>query len=192
MVVRDIAGSGRSAAASWRRALELTAPIAQNPSVTLPVVIEQLAATYGAAPALLSEQQNFSYRDLAARADHYARWALRQRLAPGHVVCLMMANCREYLAVWLGITRVGGGVALINTHLIGDVLRHAIAIVRPAHVIAGEEFIDTVPDVLPRLDLVVQPWAHSSEGHGWPRVDREPLGIAGMPPFVAPMDLPNY
>ena len=37
---------GRAAAArSWQRALELTAPIAQHPDVTLPVVIDRLAET---------------------------------------------------------------------------------------------------------------------------------------------------
>ena len=137
--------SDRTASAeSWRRALELTAPIAQNPTVTFPVVIEKLAAKFGEAPALLSDRQNFSYGDLAARADHYARWALGQRLAPGEVVCLMMPNCPEYLAVWLGIIRVGGVVALINTNLVSDALRHAIDIVRPRHVIAAGEFLDTV------------------------------------------------
>jgi fatty-acyl-CoA synthase len=135
--------SDRTASAeAWRRALELTAPIGQNPSVTLPVTIERLAATYGAAPALLSEQQNFTYRDLAARADHYARWAFNQGLASGDVVCLVMPNCPEYLAVWLGITRVGSVVALINTNLVGDALRHAIDIVRPRHVIAAAKFLE--------------------------------------------------
>jgi hypothetical protein len=44
MTARDISEPDRGAAAqSWRRALELTAPIAQNPEVTFPVVIDRLA-----------------------------------------------------------------------------------------------------------------------------------------------------
>jgi len=179
--------SDRTASAeSWRRALELTAPIAQNASETLPVIVERLAARYGTAPALLSERQNFTYRDLAARADHYARWALGQGLAPGDVVCLMMPNCPEYLAVWLGITRVGGVVALINTNLVGDALHHAIDVVRPRHVVAAAEFLDAVAEVLPRLDGFVQVWAHGAEGHGWPRVDQEPVDAIAALPFAAP------
>jgi fatty-acyl-CoA synthase len=179
--------SDRTASAeSWRRALELTAPIAQNPSVTFPVVIDDLAAKFGEAPALLSDRQNFSYRDLAARADHYARWALGQRLAPGEVVCLMMPNCPEYLAVWLGIIRGGGVVALINTNLAGEALRHAIDIVQPRHVIADREFLDTVAAVLPRLAEVVQPWAHGGDGHGWPRIDCEPTCSGVLLEFTPP------
>jgi len=187
MTTADIADSGRSAAAqSWQRALELTAPIAQHPSVTFPVVIERLAERFGDAPALLSDRQTLSYRELAARADHYARWASSQRLARGEVVCLMMANCPEYLAIWLGIIRVGGVVALINTNLVGDALRHAIKIVDPRHVIAGAELVDAVAEVLPGLAETIQPWAYGCDGHGWPRVDSEPTGACARSEFDAP------
>ena len=90
-MTEDTAGNSRSAAShSWRRALEMTAPIAQSPSVTFPVVIERLADKFGDAPAILSDQQTLTYRELAARTEHYARWALDQGIGPGDVVCLMM------------------------------------------------------------------------------------------------------
>ena len=162
----------RSAAQSWRRALELTAPIAHNPEMTFPAVIARLAAERGEAPALLSEAQSFSYRELDARAGHYANWALDQELATGEVVALLMPNCPEYLAVWLGITRVGGVVALVNTNLTGDALRHALAVVEPRHVIAAGGLIDAAAAVLPALAGGVQAWAHGTDELGWPRIDR--------------------
>ncbi len=94
-----------SASKAWLRALELTAPIASHPRRTLPVVIDELAAIHGEAPALLSERDQLSYRALAERARRYARWALAQGLAKGDVVCLLMPNRPEYLAIWLGVTR---------------------------------------------------------------------------------------
>jgi fatty-acyl-CoA synthase len=45
----------RSAAKAWLRALELTAPIARNPTRTFPVVVEELAERFGDAPALMGE-----------------------------------------------------------------------------------------------------------------------------------------
>ena len=63
--------------------------------------------------------RRFSYRELAARANRYARWALAQGIAKGDTVCLLMPNRPEFLALWLGITRVGGVVALLNTNLTG-------------------------------------------------------------------------
>ncbi len=171
-MTEDIAGNSRSAAShSWRRALEMTAPIAQHPSVTFPVVIERLADRFGDAPALLSDRQTLSYRELAGRAEYYARWALDQDVAPGDVVCLMMSNCPEYLAIWLGITKIGGVVALINTNLSGDALRHAIDIVRPRYVIVASGLSDAVAAVLPRLQNPVTAWAHG-DARDWPRIDR--------------------
>ena len=108
---------GPSAAKAWLRALEMTAPIAANPGRTLPAIIDELAGRHGDAPALLSDRETLSYRELAARANRYARWALAQGLAKGDSVCLLMPNRPEYLAAWLGITRVGGVVALLNTNL---------------------------------------------------------------------------
>ena len=64
-----------------------------------------------------------TYRALAERANRYARWALAQDLGKGETVCLMMPNRPEYMAIWLGITSVGGVVALLNTNLRGRVAR---------------------------------------------------------------------
>src|SRR5229473_5362220 len=96
---------------AWVRALERTAPIAQNPSVTLPVVIENLADRFDSALALLSDRECLTYSGLAARSNQYAHWALEQGLSQGDVVCLLMSNCPEYMAIWLGITRIGVTVA---------------------------------------------------------------------------------
>ena len=41
-----------------------------------------------------------------------------------------MSNCAEYLAIWLGLTRIGVVVALINSQLAGEVLAHSINIAR--------------------------------------------------------------
>jgi hypothetical protein len=45
-------GVDGGAARAWLRALEATAPIAQAPRRTFPLVIEELAAKFGDAPAL--------------------------------------------------------------------------------------------------------------------------------------------
>ena len=72
-----------------------------------------------------------SYRALAARANRYARWALAQGLAKGETVGLLMPNRPDYMAAWLGISRIGGVVALLNTNLTGQALAHCIDIVAP-------------------------------------------------------------
>src|SRR5271154_3194685 len=114
-----------SAAKAWLRALELTAPIPRNRDRVMSTVIEELAARSIDAPALLSDRECLTYRGLAERSNQYARWALEQGLAKGEVVCLLMTNRPEYFAIWLGITSVGGVVALLNTNLIGPSLAYS-------------------------------------------------------------------
>ena len=47
-----------------------------------------------------------------------------------------MGNCAEYPAIWLGFSRVGIKVALINSQLSGAVLAHSINAVKPRLLVA--------------------------------------------------------
>ena len=122
---------------AWVRALELTTPIDRRVAPTLPVLIDSLAERFDTAPALSGRGVSLSYRELAAAVHRYARWSLKRGLVRGDVVCLLMPNCPEYLAIWLGLTRAGVAVALLNTNLSGEVLAHSINIVNPRYVIVG-------------------------------------------------------
>jgi fatty-acyl-CoA synthase len=163
--------AGVSPSRAWLRALELTSPIPRNPDRILPVVIAEMAALRGDAPAMISSQQTLTYEALIRRANQYARWALDQGLAKGDVVCLLMANRPEYFAAWLGITSAGVGVSLLNTHLVSSSLAHCIRIVSPRHIIASSELASTLRDVLPHLDQPTTTWAHGIETDGLARID---------------------
>src|SRR5215471_19165563 len=143
----------QSPAKAWLRALEMTAPIAANPGRTLPAMLDTLAERHGDAPALISERESLSYRALAARANRYARWALAQNLAKGETIGLLMPNRPDYMAAWLGITRVGGVVALLNTHLTGGALAHCIDIVVPRHMIVAAELMESFAGARPHLTV---------------------------------------
>ena len=111
---RGKAGAGASVAKGWLRALELTSRIGRVPGRTLPTVIAEAAKAHGDRPALLSDRESFSFAELAERANRYARWALRQGIAADETVCLIMPNRPEYMAIWLGITQIGGIVAHVG------------------------------------------------------------------------------
>jgi fatty-acyl-CoA synthase len=175
------ASADRSVAKAWLRALELTAPIHRNPNRVLPTVIEELAARLNDFPALLSERESLTYRELAERSNQYARWALEQGLTKGEVVCLLMTNRPEYFAIWLGITSVGGVVALLNTNLVGPSLGHCIHVVSPKHIIVAGEFVDALTSALPSLTVSPEIWIHGVEHAQYHRIDldivRRPGGM---------------
>lgn len=190
----------RSPLKAWVRALELTAPIAANPAVTLPDRVDDLADEFGSATALISGSVSLSYRALSEQSNRYARWALRQGLGAGDVVCLSMLNCPEYVAIWLGISHTGCIVSLVNSNLTGDALAHAVNIVAPKHVIAGPELVDVVAAVRPQLGPSVKCWAHGEDGHGFARVDHFVRNLPGdrlaraefTPPTIADRALYIY
>src|SRR5262249_29245425 len=132
---------------AWVRALERTATIAREPTLPPPVLNGRLAERFGEAPALLTTDTTWSYRALAAACNRYARWGLSHGLTREDTVCLMMTSCPEYLAIWLGLTRIGVTVALINTNLRGGVLAHSLRVVSPRHVIAGASLAAAVSEL---------------------------------------------
>jgi fatty-acyl-CoA synthase len=123
-----------------------------NPSLTLPKAFDDVAARRGDALALMCEFERMSFRELSERSNQYARWALQHHLAMGDVVALMMENRADYIAVWLGLTRVGVVVALLNTSLTGEVLAHCIRASGARLVIASARYRQACGDALAGFD----------------------------------------
>ncbi len=171
--------SNASSGKAWLRALELTAPIARSRDRILSTVIEERAAQLDDTPALLSSRECMTYRELSRRINQYARWALEQGIAKGEVVGLLMGNRPEYIAIWLGITSVGGVVSLLNTNLTGASLAHCINVASPEHLIVAAEFAGQLTETLPQLSPAPTVWIHGGENGPFRRIDLEIEHISG-------------
>ena len=158
--VQPVIRKGLSVSQAWLRALELTAPIPRQRERVLPALVDELGHRLDDKPALLSDRECFTYSELAGRARQYSRWALAQGLTKGDVIGLLMPNRPEYLAIWLGITRVGGVVALFNNNLSGQSLAHCIQVASTKHLIVAAELADALETALPHLDSPSQVWIH--------------------------------
>jgi fatty-acyl-CoA synthase len=135
---------------AWLRALAKTATIGER-GITLPALIDRLAGQFKAAPALISAEASMSYGQLGFRCNQYSRWGIGRDLQSGDAVSLLMSNCAEYLAIWLGLTRIGVVVALVNSQLGGEVLAHSIKIAHPKYLIIGADLAPRVAAIQPRL-----------------------------------------
>ena len=156
---------------AWLRALEMTAPISRNPRRLMPAIVNELAHRFGDRPALLSDRECFSFRELAARSNQYTRWALEQNLNKGDVVGLLMTSRPEYFAAWVGIVAAGAVVALLNTNLVGPALSHCINLVQPKHLIVASELIDSIATALPGSTAEPTIWIHGAEHTAFGRID---------------------
>src|SRR5204863_5239893 len=120
---------------------------------------------------LLSDRECLTYRALAERSNRYARWAIEQGLAKGDVVGLLMPNRPEYMAIWLGITKIGGVVALLNTNLAGPSLAHCINIVEPKHIIVDGRLVGALTSARPTLASAAKIWVHGETDGTFARID---------------------
>jgi fatty-acyl-CoA synthase len=169
-VIQPASGSApqrkRSAAKTWLKAIELTSRIEAEPRRLFADLVEEWAQRQPGRLALLSGGQFFTYGELTARINRYARWARGQGIHSGRTVCLLMPNRPDYLACWLGISRVGGTVALINTRLVGRSLAHCIDIARADHIVIADDCVDVFETARPHLDRVPQTWSLDAGGVG--------------------------
>ncbi len=149
-----------SAAKSWLKAIELTSRIEADPNRLFADVVEDWAKRQPDRPALISETGTFSYRTLADRINRYARWALSIGIEAGDTVCLIMQNWPDYIAAWLGISKVGGVVALINTKLVGRSLSHCINVADADHVILADDLAGIFETARPYLNGAPKIWMH--------------------------------
>jgi len=150
-----------SAAKAWLKAIELTSRIESNPQVLFADLVEGWAARQGERPALVSDTESFSYRALAERMNRYARWTLASGIERGDTVCLLMPTRPDYVAAWLGISRVGGVVALINTKLVGQSLAHCINVAKADHIILADELADAFEAARSCLDRAPTVWTEA-------------------------------
>ena len=180
----------RSALKTWVRALERTAAIERNRALTLPALIGRLGERFGDAPALISVDAQLSYRELAAACHRYARWGLARGLSRADTVCLVMANCPDYMAIWLGLSAIGATVALINTNLRAALLAHALNLVAPRVIIVDASLSEAIGAVRPLLHPAVECWLSGAAHAGLPRLDEELAKLPGEPLRVSELAAP--
>ena len=101
--------------------------------------------------ALIGEASQMTWSELDAFANRAAAWARSEGLERGDVVALLMENRPEYIAIWLGLSRVGVVTALLNTNLMGERLAHCLREANARHWIIGEELVESAASALPEM-----------------------------------------
>jgi fatty-acyl-CoA synthase len=160
VIEQSKAGRAPSASKIWLKAIELTARIETLPGRLFADVVDDWAQRQPDRVALLTDDATLDYAGLSRRIRRYARWARSVGLAKGDTVGLIMPNGLDYVAAWLGISRVGGVVALINTKLVGKSLAHCLDVAKPAHIIVAHELAATLESAGPHLTTRAKVWTH--------------------------------
>jgi fatty-acyl-CoA synthase len=155
-----------SASKIWLKAIELTARIETLPGRLFADVVDDWAQRQPDRVALVADDASLDYEGLSKRINRYARWARSAGVAKGDTVALIMPNGIDYVAAWLGISRVGGVVALINTKLVGQSLAHCIDVAKPAQIIVAHELTKALDSASPHLQTEAKVWTHGDARGG--------------------------
>lgn len=100
---------------------------------------------------LIGDRSRFTWAELDDFAARVAAWGIRQGYRRGDVVALSMENRPEYVALWLGLSRIGVVTALLNTHLTGERLAHCVREASPRAWLVGHELLEAALSAVPHL-----------------------------------------
>lgn len=144
--------------AGLRRLLKRIKPIELDSDVLVPDDFEEAVDKFPDNVAVEDEHRSLTYRELDALANRYGHWAKGRGLRRGEVIALVMMNRAEYLAAWLGFSKVGIATALINTNLSGQALAHCLTISGAFNVVADEDCWRQVEEARPFVKQNLMLW----------------------------------
>lgn len=115
--------------------------------------VEKNAAELPNHSAIVFEGQELNWAEFNALANRYANYLKSQGVKRGDVVSVIMENRIEFLAVIIGINKLGAVGALINTNLRGRPLVHCISVTNSSKCIFGSEVADAIDEAKAELSL---------------------------------------
>ena len=111
------------------------------------------AERYPDRPAVLFENQSVTWSEFNALANRYAHYMIQQGVERGDTVSVIMENRIEFLALLVGLNKIGVTAGLINTNLTGKPLTHCIKVTDSRKCIFGSEIAAALNEVKSELDL---------------------------------------
>jgi acyl-CoA synthetase (AMP-forming)/AMP-acid ligase II len=122
------------------------------------------ADRYGHRPAIVVDEQETSYRELADRSTDLARGLIAAGVLPGDRVALLLPNSADYAACFFAIGLVGAISVNVNARYRRHELQYLIGHAQPTVLITTDEieehvdFIALITETLPELAAQPDPW----------------------------------
>jgi fatty-acyl-CoA synthase len=114
--------------------------------------------------AVIFEERRISYRDLHQRANRAACWLQSLGIEKGDRVAVMLANCPEFIDLYLACSRLGAIFVPVNFRLAAPELRYVLTNSRPRLFIYQMRHADTVAGL--RLNEKRPPMMQAVLGEG--------------------------
>ncbi|MCW5828347.1 MAG: long-chain-acyl-CoA synthetase [Deltaproteobacteria bacterium] len=110
-------------------------------------LVEETAAKSPNQACVKYEDRVYTYKEFNEACNRVADAFLKDGAKKGDVVALLMDNRPEYLITMVGLNKIGVVTSLINTHVTGVQLVHAIKICNPRWIMVGNEHLANLKEI---------------------------------------------
>ena len=117
----------------------------------IPDLFARTVAKHKDKPAILYEDEVWTFQDLENYSNAVANYFRNEGYTYGDTVAIVLENSPEYVALWMGMAKIGVHAALINTNLRKDALLHCVTISDAKAVIYGKQFATAIASIVPSL-----------------------------------------
>ena len=112
----------------------------EEENITITDMFVCTVAKYKDKPAILYEDEVWTFQDIENYSNAVANYFRNEDYTCGDTVAMILENSPEYVALWLGMAKIGVHAALINTNLRGDALLHCVNVSDAKAVVYGKQF----------------------------------------------------
>ena len=117
----------------------------------IPDLFVSTVAKYKSKPAILFEDEVWTFQDLEDYSNAVANYFRNEGFSYGDTVAIVLENSPEYVALWLGMAKIGVHGAFINTNLRGDALLHCVTVSDAKAVVYGKQFGEAIAAIASSL-----------------------------------------
>ena len=115
-------------------------------------------------PALVFDDDQWSYAELDLHASHIATGLEAVGVRPGDRVALFLQNWPEHVATWYGIAKAGAVAVDVNILLGDEEWSHILGDSRPSAIVCGHELAERVAKIAANLAQPPPVWVARGDG----------------------------
>lgn len=114
----------------------------QRRNVTIGDVFQEFVSKTPEKPCLVMDDRAWTFREINELSNRIANAFHSHGYKKGDTVGLLLENRPEYVAIWLGLSKLGVITPLINNNLRQASLLHSITVANCNALIYGESYLD--------------------------------------------------
>ena len=115
--------------------------------------VENLSQEKPNKPALFFENLSWTWGEFNRECNTYANYFKYLGLGRQEVVAVILENCPEYLFIKIGLSKIQGISALINTNQRKDALVHALSVAEPNYIIIDGKHVNNLIEIYEHITV---------------------------------------